>query len=113
VALSRGRFEKLDERGRAQQRLFPDELLGKGRTKDARWRAEYVGVTAMSPHLAAAHAEPKPQRHERKATLATMEEVCELLKQAFENVASNKGAPAQTNKALSECESTGRSWKAS
>jgi len=45
VALSRGRFERLDDQGRAQQRLFPDDEQGMRRKKDARWSADYEGFS--------------------------------------------------------------------
>lgn len=46
VALSRGRFERLDERGRAQQRLFADDELGVVRKKAGRWTADVAGSTS-------------------------------------------------------------------
>ncbi len=45
VALSRGRFERLDEQGRAQQRLFADDDQGMRRKKDARWSADCRGFS--------------------------------------------------------------------
>jgi len=45
VALSRGRFERVDEQGRAQQRLFPDDEQGMRRKKDARWPADCKGFS--------------------------------------------------------------------
>ena len=45
VALSRGRFERLDEHGRAQQRLFPDDELPIARKKDGRWTADFKGFS--------------------------------------------------------------------
>jgi len=45
VALSRGRFERLDEQGRAQQRLFADDEQGMRRKKDARWSADWRGFS--------------------------------------------------------------------
>jgi len=43
--LSRGRFERVDEQGRAQQRLFPDDEQGMRRKKDARWPADCKGFS--------------------------------------------------------------------
>jgi hypothetical protein len=45
VALSRGRFERLDEHGRAQQRLFPDDELPIARKKAGRWTADVSGFS--------------------------------------------------------------------
>ena len=45
VSLSRGRFERLDERGRAQQQLFPDDEQGFRRAKDSRWAAHCKGFS--------------------------------------------------------------------
>jgi len=45
VALSRGRFERLDDQGRAQQRLFADDEQGMRRKKDARWSADCKGFS--------------------------------------------------------------------
>ena len=42
VSLSRGRFERLDERGRAQQQLLPDDEPWMRRKKDDRWTAGAV-----------------------------------------------------------------------
>ena len=45
VALSRGRFERLDDQGRAQERLFADDEQGMRRKKDARWSADCKGFS--------------------------------------------------------------------
>ena len=45
VSLSRGRFERLDERGRAQQQLFPDDEPWMRRKKDDRWTADLKGFS--------------------------------------------------------------------
>lgn len=47
----------------------------------------------MDQAIAATRAVPKPKRKEQRATSATMEEVCERLTYALQNVKSNKGAP--------------------
>ena len=44
VAVSRGRFERIDEQGRAQQVLFPDELVVSRRKNDP-WVGEHKGFT--------------------------------------------------------------------
>jgi hypothetical protein len=45
VSLSRGRFERLDERGRAQQQLLPDDEPWMRRKKDDRWTADLKGFS--------------------------------------------------------------------
>lgn len=50
----------------------------------------------------APRAEPKPNGKERRATSATMEMVCEGLKEAFEKVASNKGAAGPDGRSVDE-----------
>jgi hypothetical protein len=45
VALSRGRFERLDVHGRSQQQLFPDDEWGMSRKKDGRWTADFKGFS--------------------------------------------------------------------
>ena len=44
VALSRGRFERIDERCRAQQELFADEVVI-SRKKNDPWVGEHKGFT--------------------------------------------------------------------
>jgi group II intron reverse transcriptase/maturase len=56
-----------------------------------------AGLPAPSPR-----AEPKSKGKEKKVTSATMEEVCERLEVAFQNVASNKGAPGPDGHAIEE-----------
>jgi RNA-directed DNA polymerase len=51
---------------------------------------------------AATHAEPKSKFSEEKATPATMEEVTSLLEEAFEKIASNKGAPGPNRQSIDE-----------
>ena len=41
----RRRFERLDERGRAQQQLFPDNEPCRRRKKDDRWTADLKGFS--------------------------------------------------------------------
>jgi group II intron reverse transcriptase/maturase len=50
----------------------------------------------------AARAAPKSRRKEKKATSATMEEVCERLELAFQNVASNQGAPGPDRQSIEQ-----------
>jgi group II intron reverse transcriptase/maturase len=47
-------------------------------------------------------AAPKPKRKDKKITSATMEEVCEGLEEAFQKVASNKGAPGPDRQSIEE-----------
>ena len=57
-----------------------------------------VGVLS-SP---ATRAAPKSKRKEKRATTATMEEVCERLAFAFQNVASNRGAPGPDRQSIEQ-----------
>ena len=50
----------------------------------------------------AARGVPKPRRKEKKVASATMEEVCERLVTAFQNVASNKGAPGPDQQSIEQ-----------
>jgi group II intron reverse transcriptase/maturase len=52
--------------------------------------------------VAATRAVPKSKRKEETATSATMEEVCERLEMAFQNVASNRGAPGPDRQGIEE-----------
>jgi group II intron reverse transcriptase/maturase len=52
-----------------------------------------VGGAAMGLPMTATRAEPKPKHKKQSATSATMEEVCERLTYALDNVASNQGSP--------------------
>jgi RNA-directed DNA polymerase len=51
---------------------------------------------------AVTRAEPKPRRKNERATKPTMEEVCERLSEAFQNVASNQGAPGPDGQGIDE-----------
>jgi RNA-directed DNA polymerase len=50
----------------------------------------------------APHAKPKPKVREKQVVLATMEEVCERLEQAFRVVAANKGAPGPDRQSIEQ-----------
>lgn len=52
-----------------------------------------VGGAGRPPSGPATYATPKPENKEEKNTLATMEEVTSQLREAFQKVASNRGAP--------------------
>lgn len=56
-----------------------------------------TGLPASVPRAA-----PKSRRRERTTTSATMEEVCERLALAFQNVASNRGAPGPDRQSIEE-----------
>jgi hypothetical protein len=45
AGLSRGRFEKIDEHGRAQQRLFPDDDVRFARRTNSSWAANVDGFS--------------------------------------------------------------------
>jgi hypothetical protein len=45
AGLSRGRFEKIDEHGRAQQRLFPDDDVRFARRNNSAWAANVEGFS--------------------------------------------------------------------
>lgn len=47
-------------------------------------------------------AVPRPSGKEQKAPSATMEQVCKRLSEAFQNVASNKGAPGPDRQSIEE-----------
>lgn len=61
-----------------------------------------VGEAAVGLPAAATCAEPKPRHKKQRATSATMEEVCERLTYALENVASNKGAPGPDRQSIEQ-----------
>lgn len=64
-----------------------------------------VGGAARTQTSAATHARPKPRYKEQRATSATMEEVCERLTQALENVKSNQGASGPDGQSVEDvCE---------
>jgi len=60
------------------------------------------GGAAVGQPTAATLAAPKPRRKERKATSATMEEVCRRLNVAFQQVASNRGAPGPDRQSIEQ-----------
>ena len=52
--------------------------------------------------LPATRAKPKPKVREKQVVSATMEEVCEQLEQAFEQVAANKGASGPDRQSIEQ-----------
>lgn len=59
-----------------------------------------VGGAEEDLSTSATRAAPKPKSTKEKATSATMEHVCELLEVAFQNVASNRGAPGPDRQSI-------------
>ena len=67
--------------------------------------AQAVGVDDRADarrRAPARHAMPKPKRTKGMATQATMEEVVSRLREAFANVAANKGAPGPDRQTIEE-----------
>jgi RNA-directed DNA polymerase len=60
------------------------------------------GEAALHPRDAATHAVPKSRSKEKTATSATMEEVASRLAQAFQKVASNRGAPGPDRQSIEQ-----------
>jgi group II intron reverse transcriptase/maturase len=60
------------------------------------------GGAARNRKKAASRAAPKSRRKDRKNVSATMEEVTSSLREAFQNVASNKGAPGPDRKTIAQ-----------
>lgn len=68
----------------------------------ARQRAGADGEAASHRRQAARRAEPKSKSKEKKVSSATMEGAIGRLTEAFQNVASNKGAPGPDGRSISE-----------
>jgi RNA-directed DNA polymerase len=72
--------------------------------------AEYAAAQAVAADggaerhrsRSATRAAPKPRRKEKRATSATMEEVTKRLREAFDNVASNCGAPGPDRQTIDQ-----------
>ena len=60
------------------------------------------GVAGGVLSLPATRAKPKPKVREKQVVSATMEEVCERLEPAFEQVAANKGAPGPDRQSIEQ-----------
>jgi RNA-directed DNA polymerase len=60
------------------------------------------GGAVVRRRAAATHAEPQPRRKNRKVLSATMEEVTARLREAFDKVASNDGAPGPDGQNIAE-----------
>lgn len=82
----------------AKQLLLPFETA----EESARQRAGADGGVAQHLRRAATHAEPKSKSKEKTVSSATMEEVIGRLVEAFQNVASNKGAPGPDGQSIVE-----------
>jgi group II intron reverse transcriptase/maturase len=61
-----------------------------------------VGVAARDQSRTATLAGPKPKDKDKKAVSATMEEVTKRLDEAFQSVASNKGAPGPDRQTIEQ-----------
>lgn len=64
--------------------------------------AKVDGVAVSHQRGTATHAKPKPKSTKRKASSATMEEVTQRLREAFEKVATNDGAPGPDGQNIEE-----------
>jgi RNA-directed DNA polymerase len=60
------------------------------------------GVAALNQKVTATRATPKPKSTKRKASSATMEEVTQRLREAFQKVAANDGAPGPDGQSIEE-----------
>lgn len=75
--------------------------LGTAEERKAKAKRADGGADVGRP-TAATCAEPRPSGKEKKAASATMEQVCKRLKGAFQNVASNQGAPGPDRQSIEE-----------
>ncbi len=78
----------------------PKQLVLFAGTADALARASGCAVADRSLERPATRAAPKPADKDKKATVATMDEVTQRLEQAFRNVERNRGAPGPDGKTL-------------
>jgi group II intron reverse transcriptase/maturase len=91
-----GKAVPVDERTR-QLELFS------GTAEVCKAKAEQVdGGAAVGVPIAASRATPKPENKDETIASATMEEVTKRLRQAFQKVASNKGAAGPDGKSVDE-----------
>lgn len=81
---------------------WPKQLGLHFETAEAGAKASTDGVRVGPRSLTQTHAEPKSKCKDRKATAATMEEVSERLKQAFQSVAANRGAPGPDRQSIEQ-----------
>ena len=65
-------------------------------------RGDADAQAVRHPSRSARVAAPKPKRKEKKVVVATMEEVCKRLDEAFQNVAANKGAPGPDRQSVGQ-----------
>lgn len=75
--------------------------LGTAECSEAK-AAEAVGATESSPSGSVAHAVPKPSSKDKSVASSTMEEVTSHLMEAFQKVASNRGAPGPDGQSIAE-----------
>lgn len=72
-----------------------------GTAEEAAKAAADDGAERVLSHPATPAA-PKPRSKDKRVALATMEEVCERLRAAFENVAANRGAPGPDRQSIEQ-----------
>jgi RNA-directed DNA polymerase len=94
----RGGGEAIPVDERTRQRALP---FGTAEVREA--QAKRVdGGAEMGRPMSATHAKPKPKSKEKKVASVTMEEVTKRLGEAFQKVASNKGAAGPDGKSIEE-----------
>ncbi len=91
-----GKAVTVNERTRQLELNFGTAEVLTGQT------AKVDGVADTSGLVPATRATPKPKRTKRNATSATMEEVTQRLREAFQKVAANDGAPGPDRQSIEE-----------
>jgi RNA-directed DNA polymerase len=91
-----GKAVTVNERTRQLELNFGTAEVLAGQT------AKVDGVADSHQSEPATHATPKPKRKKRQTSLATMEEVTQRLREAFQNVAANHGAPGPDGQSIEE-----------
>lgn len=94
--LGGGKSVPVDEQARQLELCFEtaEDPARQGRGAD--------GMVARDPMTATVCAVPKSKHKNRKAAPATMEEVTSSLREAFQNVAANKGAPGPDQQTIDQ-----------
>lgn len=78
------------------------ELFFEAAEEPVRKRTGTDGEAVRQPRRAATHAEPKSRNKNKIISPATMEGVVERLEEAFQNVASNHGAPGPNGQSIAD-----------
>jgi RNA-directed DNA polymerase len=91
-----GKAVTVNERTRQLELNFGTAEVLAGQT------AKVDSVADTSRLVPATHATPKPKRTERQTSSATMEEVTQRLREAFQKVAANRGAPGPDGQSIEE-----------